>query len=986
MTININSDEYYRQDDMWGKSAEEYQRQVLKDIISLIPENTESILDVGCGDGHITNYLPETIRVIGLDISESALKHVKREVVIGDITRLPFPDKSIDLVMANDVLEHIVDSDYFNAIKELQRVAKKYLLITLPYNEDYQSRLAKCAECGCVYHINWHQRTYTLQNVLNLASGDKWSVREVRFSGDNTLPLHDPTQELKHEMGIFDLWQGSICPKCGSDNKVEGSQEESVLRTINAIRHSKWFPRQEAIIQVSKSEVIALYTHNSFAWEREELVNQQVVKDSLQKIDFSNPMQAVVDFIPGSQWPKFIIPEGAQVKEAGISILQAGKEFIEVQVRFPLVPKVGDCIRIIAGKKALVNGKISLYSIDGISAVSDLLYEVEINNQETCLEFILQNTWSADKFGLPLSIYVYGDVTLLSITYIFEDQIEQLVPFFPIHEGHNVFTLFEKENLRTTLSFYSYANGKIPVPTVLDTERNALDSDVTREDFFNEIEKSINSLKRKIVVLNNFSEEKESQRCIAETAFANEQRNYQELLKNYQEFQELILRLNGKLNEALELAENLEMQREDVEKQYKKASKYATFWHKNSSRRVRRVLVLSHMYPTEENQVGGSFIHEQVKALRENEGLDVRVISCRPFWLNGFNFFRLLKANKLYPQYLSDTKWTEYDGIPILYLPYKVGMPFLPFHIHGWTYSDAILKMIDKVWNEFKFDVIHAHTAYLDGNAALAISKRYKVPYLITEHTGPFTVLTEKPIVKQKTLNAIKRANRVLAVSDSLAAEIKSYFADESLVKHIGVLYNGVSTDRFKPSDLNDKKTQDNLRIMYIGYLEEVKDPLNLIKAFQKVHMEFPYAVLKIVGDGSLRDAVVKMVKELGIDSYVEILGLQSREKVAELIRDECDIFVLPSRSETFGVVIIEALASGKPVVATKCGGPESILIESYLGELCEKEDSDALAEAIIKVSRDHDKYDPKLIRIFAMEMFSMNHLSGKLLDIYQIV
>ena len=98
---------YFEQAALWGKPPQFYQVQVLADILEILPPDVRSVLDVGCGDGFITNALPEQLRVVGVDISQQAVKHVKRETVIGSATDLPLPDRSFDMVMSNDVLEHL---------------------------------------------------------------------------------------------------------------------------------------------------------------------------------------------------------------------------------------------------------------------------------------------------------------------------------------------------------------------------------------------------------------------------------------------------------------------------------------------------------------------------------------------------------------------------------------------------------------------------------------------------------------------------------------------------------------------------------------------------------------------------------------------------------------------------------------------------------------------------------------------------------------
>ncbi|MCL0058162.1 class I SAM-dependent methyltransferase [Dehalococcoidia bacterium] len=117
----------------------------INETISLIPEDCCSILDAGCGDGRITNPLTSGYgRVVGLERSQEALRHVKAEKILGSIESLPFPDKEFDLVLCCEVLEHLPFKVYPRVLTELERVARKYIIVTVPNNEDVRRALITC--------------------------------------------------------------------------------------------------------------------------------------------------------------------------------------------------------------------------------------------------------------------------------------------------------------------------------------------------------------------------------------------------------------------------------------------------------------------------------------------------------------------------------------------------------------------------------------------------------------------------------------------------------------------------------------------------------------------------------------------------------------------------------------------------------------------------------------------------------------------------
>lgn len=974
-------DKYYEQSLIWGNSPEQYQAQVLFDILDMLPEDVQSILDIGCGDGYITNNLPENIHVVGVDISQEALKHVHREKLIGSITDIPYSNNSFDLVMVNDVIEHLPDNEYRQAISELQRVASKYIMITVPHNEQLESKQTKCADCGTVYHINWHQRSYDEETLKGLLSTDKWKIREVRYTGTTTLPPFDPTIVMQQSMGFFSNWDGAVCPNCNSKRQVKFSETENItLRVIESLRHKKWYSKNA--VRVNRSELIMLCENNNY--RKNPLKQITLIKEtqgSLCEVDFTNKLQNVEqDFTPGSEWARFRLPNDlAKDNTDNIGVP------IEIPIRIPVVPSAGDSIVILAsGTKE--SDRVILFAIDGISGLVEQLLDATITEQNTLIKIPLKWTWNADKFGLPISVYLYGDAEIHNIKYLSSNRTDNNVPFLELKSGHNVL-IMDKNGIRRSWGIWVKESGKWPKPDWLFSENRTANNNtlISNYDILYTIEETINFLKLKIDNLNNFLENKERERAQAELAYAGVQNYLNKVIEQLEvkEKERAFAELKySELQRTLEEKENQLVQAEII---HKDAIKYSSYWHKSSLRKVQRVLILSHMFPHPNQKLSGPFVHEQVKALRDYEGIDARVISCRPYWLNGLNLFRIWKASRLYPQFLENVDWTSYEGVPVLYPFYRTGFPIFNFFLYGWTYTAAVMSVIERVWREFKFDIVHAHTGYMDGTAGLSVSNYYKVPLVITEHTNPFSYLSGKPIIKQLTLRAIAKAQRVWCVSDALAKEVRSFYSKDEIGEHIKVLYNGVPMDNFYYSHL-DNAEKKNLCLVYVGFLEDYKNPKNLIEAFAKVKAIFHTVSLKIVGDGSRYQEIKKCIAELGLNDCCFLLGAKPRGEVARIMREECDIFVLPSKSETFGVVLVEAMACGKPVVATKCGGPESIITAPFIGELCENDNSDALAESIIKVIKNIGNYDPVKIRDHALKNFDYRVIAADLVAQYQEV
>lgn len=397
--------------------------------------------------------------------------------------------------------------------------------------------------------------------------------------------------------------------------------------------------------------------------------------------------------------------------------------------------------------------------------------------------------------------------------------------------------------------------------------------------------------------------------------------------------------------------------------------------------KVSRALVISHMFPNEHQKNLGCFVAEQVKALRDF-GMDCRVISCQPFWHNSKNPLKLPGCFRNYRQVIKSSSWFLHDGIPTLFLPFLVGRPYFIYRLYFLTYYNAIASVIEQVYKDFRFDLIHAHTGYMDGFAGMMLANKYDVPLVITEHTGPFSLLTEKLIVRKATVKSMSSADRVICVSKALEDEVKKWVPKKEHHKFM-VLPNGIDSALFYPE--REIKTVRKLnRLLSVISLEDIKNPFCLLEALKILSSKGHDFTLKIIGDGPLRDKLNMWIVENGLGKKVELLGWRTREEVASFMREECDIFVHPGKAETFGVVIAEALASGKPVVSTKCGGPEGIITRPFLGELCENNDPASMADKIIKVARSPGDYDSLRISGHAFDNYSFGKIAEELYGVYQ--
>jgi len=187
----------------------------LNAILVRIPKVILSILDVGCGEGLITNPLAnKSYSVVGCDISHSALMHVQSLKTQVSIEYLPFDAESFDLALSSSVFEHLTPDLLQKCVSELERISRKYILISTPYKEVLWKSLTKCPNCSSVYHKNLH-----------LLSFDEVSLAAL-FQNSNPVEIsYGMIQDWKPdflvwiEQYIFNRYSYSRneikCPVCG---------------------------------------------------------------------------------------------------------------------------------------------------------------------------------------------------------------------------------------------------------------------------------------------------------------------------------------------------------------------------------------------------------------------------------------------------------------------------------------------------------------------------------------------------------------------------------------------------------------------------------------------------------------------------------------------------------------------------------------------------------------------------------------------------
>ena len=1005
-----NHPRYYEQAALWGNAPDAYQVQVRADVLDILPTDVQSVLDLGCGDGHVTNALPASHRVVGVDISAEALRYLSRPGIVASGLALPFADRAFDLVMANDVLEHFDGPDRERILGEMQRVAGKYVLFTSPHDEQLEANYAACADCGARYHVHWHHHAFRGEELPNELSDGK-VLMEVRYSGDVTLPPPDPFVPLLHGLGVYRTWDGAVCPQCGSGRQTHGGEDSALIRLIAARRCAKWYGELPPMARCNRSEIMALYGPARMNAPPNRLLPTR--RGDLRAIDFANPLQCVREFTQGSSWAVCRLGEGAAQTTEGV--VRSGDERLSaaVEIRLPVIPQVGACIVLEAS--SVSGGTLDLYALDGVFAKQTLIGKEDVSGHRQRLEFSIENPWSPDRFGSGLMVLLSGDASLHQLHYRAADSSTCPIELVELQPGHNVVSA-EDAGVRVSWGLEVDRTGWIPMPCLTRRARpprSSTDAAALAIDLLNSVagseagsyasrlkelaaegdrlrdaaERAHYQVGVQLSELSNHHDQLSARHDALEQRHASLHKVSDEQKATIAGLQhELAIRqgIKGGVKEILNsllcpvIGPRLDTPRQDYQKPWHPLARPSA----PAGART-RVLILSHMFPHPEQLSSGPFVHEQVKALRLHGGVDARVIVCRPYWMRSNNPVKMYRSNRCYRRYhAACLRWWDLDGVPVAYLPYRI---FGPWLTQGWSYRSSVMDALPWIRRDFDFDLVHAHTAYLDGSAGLAASRSCGVPLIITEHTGPFTILMANSVVKRWTLRALHSAERVVVVSEAQRRAVANHLLP-SRRDHLVVLPNVVDTELFSPpTDWRPEPAAP--RIVFVGYFVPIKQIPMLLEAFRQVRRSIPGARLSLVGGGEIeqqeKDLLVE-IRGMGLEDSVEVLGHQSRQEIARIMREKCDLLVLCSRTETFGCVVIEALASGKPVVVTRCGGPEDIIINEDLGLICENNNPQALADAILRVVERLPRFDSSRIREHAEEQFSFAAVARRIAALYE--
>jgi len=359
---------------------------------------------------------------------------------------------------------------------------------------------------------------------------------------------------------------------------------------------------------------------------------------------------------------------------------------------------------------------------------------------------------------------------------------------------------------------------------------------------------------------------------------------------------------------------------------------------------MRRILLVSESTPDGFSFMTGSSLLGQLSSMRKLHELTIIAPFVLPLPRSKDNIRTIKKILRI------DKKGIV-DGV-VYYRPWFFGFPLILGRLNDFIKVLAIFVCI-KV-NKIKFDIIHAHYAHPPGFVAVLLGKIVKKPVIITCRGSDIHEYTEKnypdKLRRSRVLYSIKNAVYLICVSNFLKRKVISLGIDDAKVT---VIPNGVKSRMFYPIDSSVARKQINLPIdkkllVNVALLTPIKGTKYLIDAFAELTKRRNDVLLLIIGDGPLRAELENQVLALNLDGHVRFLGFIPNEELVFWF-NAADLFVLPSLGEGFGIVLIEAMSCGIPIVASNVGGIPEIINEDNLGVLTTPGDIKGLSSCILQ-------------------------------------
>lgn len=376
------------------------------------------------------------------------------------------------------------------------------------------------------------------------------------------------------------------------------------------------------------------------------------------------------------------------------------------------------------------------------------------------------------------------------------------------------------------------------------------------------------------------------------------------------------------------------------------------------------VLFITYGYPENLNDIKYSFFREQAESLYDH-GVKVGVLSSK--------LISLIKPSKF--SFFPKINYEKENNINVVRCSWNKWFPF------NEKFKIKTLKFISNIgFKEYTKkngipDIIHCHSIVYSGFISEYLSNNFNIPFLITEHNSGFYKGDYDHLLPQ-ILRICNKSSLCLAVSSNLSILLNKKIKNLSPWQ----THNNLVSKHFFNEKIKIKKDK-NFTFISVGNLIKEKNFPLLLKSFGNFIKKYPNTKLKIVGSGNQLKNLIKISNNLNIFPNVAFLGTLSRKEVINQISNS-DVSISSSNYETFGIFSAESISLGKVVISTSNMGCDDILNDE-VGVIISINNELELTSAMINVFENYNDYDPRKIRNYALNKFSGEILTKKLIIYY---
>ncbi|NEP00820.1 MAG: glycosyltransferase family 4 protein [Symploca sp. SIO2E9] len=351
----------------------------------------------------------------------------------------------------------------------------------------------------------------------------------------------------------------------------------------------------------------------------------------------------------------------------------------------------------------------------------------------------------------------------------------------------------------------------------------------------------------------------------------------------------------------------------------------------------KHILVLSSVYPLTPDGNHGAFVRETILRLHPT-GAKFTVFApayeaCKSYILDGVEVYRFRYCPKRFENLVRDGAPTKLQRQPLNLIPAALYI---------------ILGSVQLFWLCLRKrpDLLHVHWPFPHGLMAMPAAKLLGIPMVLSCHGGELLLAKKFGFVANFLRWFLPMAKGITANSSFTQGLIHKLYKGSVEIIPYGL------TIEAKPA--KPRQQGEIPKLLFVGRLDERKGVRYLLEALPLIFAQQPVR-LRIVGKGILEEELKAQCQKLGLESVIDFLGFVTKEELAQEYAS-CDVFVLPSivdskgDTEGLGIVMIEALAHAKPVVATAVGGIPDVIIPDQTGLLVPEKKPHALAKAVLEL------------------------------------